>query len=142
MRSASARGAAAAASLLLPLALAATTPVIAAVPAHAPAIRHGTLCGWFANPTPQNFSLLTASADWLIGEQGGFQAAGDWDAPSFRRGQWVHTNGGSYGYGCACLRGSLDETIHHVLKVERISARSLTTCRRDPALRARETAAR
>lgn len=135
------------ASLLL--ALATTPPVVAAAPLHPSAgssaqstrIHHGTVCGWFANPTPQNFSLLTAATDWLIGEQGGFQASGDWDAPDFRRGQWVHTNGGSYGYGCACLRGTLDEATHQILRVERISARSLHACRKDPALRARESAA-
>lgn len=130
------------------LALAATSPMVAAVPDHAPepasahaaGIHPGTICGWFANPTPQDFLLLTASADWLIGEQGGFQAGGDWGVPHFRRGQWVHTHGGSYGYGCACLRGTLDAATRQVLQVKRINARSLRACRKDPALRARESA--
>src|SRR4051812_16771245 len=59
-----------------------------------PAAKRETRCGWFDNPTPANATLTDADGEWLISEQGGYQAEGDWP-PTDK--SWVHTNGGSYG---------------------------------------------
>jgi hypothetical protein len=89
-------------------------------------------CGWFSNPTPANASLFDRDAEWTIGVQGGHQAEGDW--PAFGPKQWVETNG-HYGYGCACLRVIVNRKTQEVVKIESASARELSVCRRDRALR-------
>ena len=89
-------------------------------------------CGWFSNPTPGNASLYDRDAEWIIGVQGGHQADGDW--PDFSGKQWIETNV-HYGYGCACLRMSVDRATEKVIKIESAKARPLSACRRDRALR-------
>ena len=89
-------------------------------------------CGWFSNPTPANASLYDRDGEWIIGVQGGYQAEGDW--PDFSGKQWIETNV-HYGYGCACLRVSVDRTTEKVIKIESAKARPLSACRRDRALR-------
>src|SRR5258705_12486965 len=71
-----------------------------------------TRCGWFVNPTPGNVWLYDREAEWTIGVQGGHQVDGDWPWPAFKRGQWVRTNAGSYGYGCACLDLRVNQQTH------------------------------
>ena len=94
-----------------------------------------TRCGWFSNPTPANIWLYDRDGEWIIGEQGGHQVEGDWDWPAFKPGQWVRTNTGSYGYGCACLRLRANSETHEVLEIQSTSARSLATCRQDQSLK-------
>ena len=89
-------------------------------------------CGWFSNPTPGNASLYDRDGEWIIGVQGGYQADGDW--PDFSAKQWIETNV-HYGYGCACLRVSVDRATEKVIKIESSKARPLSACRRDRALR-------
>jgi hypothetical protein len=89
-------------------------------------------CGWFSNPTPANASLYDADAEWIVAVQGGHQAEGDW--PNFGPNQWVKTNG-NYGYGCACLRVQVDQSIHHVIQIESSKARPLSACRSDRKLK-------
>ena len=89
-------------------------------------------CGWFSNPTPGNASLYDRDGEWIIGVQGGYQADGDW--PDFSGKQWIETNV-HYGYGCACLRVSVDRAAEKVIKIESAKARPLSACRRDRALR-------
>ena len=89
-------------------------------------------CGWFSNPTPANASLYDRDGEWIIGVQGGYQADGDW--PDFSEKQWIKTNV-HYGYGCACLRMSVDRATEKVIKIESSKARPLSVCRRDRALR-------
>jgi len=91
-----------------------------------------TRCGWFSNPTPANASLHDREDEWIIGTQGGHQAAGDW--PSFGPKQWVETNG-HYGHGCACMTVEVDRETHHVLEIKSARARPLSACRRDRALK-------
>jgi hypothetical protein len=107
-----------------------TRPKAAGASATAPAAE--TRCGWFDNPTPANASLHDREAEWIIGVQGGHQAEGDW--PEFGPKQWVETNV-HYGYGCACLRMSVNRETHEVLKIESARARPLSACRRDKALK-------
>jgi hypothetical protein len=91
-------------------------------------------CGWLDNPTPGNMSLYDGDAEWTISEQGGYEAEGDWEMPTFKRGQWVETNG-HYGYGCVCMQIRVDAKTHQALEVKSASARPLAACRQDPALK-------
>ncbi|HEU4404836.1 MAG TPA: DUF4087 domain-containing protein [Polyangiaceae bacterium] len=93
-----------------------------------------TRCGWFENPTPANAWLTDRDGEWLISMQGGYHADGDWP-PAFKRRQWVHTNGGSYGYGCACMHVSVDRAKKRVRKIASARPLELSACRADPALK-------
>lgn len=94
-----------------------------------------TRCGWFVNPTPANISLYDREGEWIIGVQGGYQVAGDWDWPAFKPRQWVVTNAGSYGYGCACLQLRVNHETHEVVEIKSSRPRSLAVCRQDRALK-------
>ena len=94
-----------------------------------------TRCGWFSNPTPANIWFYDRDAEWTIGVQGGYQVPGDWPWPTFKPRQWVRTNAGSYGYGCACLQARVNKQTHEVLEIKTARARLLTQCRQDPALK-------
>ncbi|HEX8250030.1 MAG TPA: DUF4087 domain-containing protein [Pyrinomonadaceae bacterium] len=89
-------------------------------------------CGWFSNPTPANASLEDKDGEWIIGVQGGYQAEGDY--PDFDDDKWVKTNV-NYGYGCACLKVTVDYKTHRILKIAGATAKPLATCRQDPALK-------
>lgn len=90
-------------------------------------------CGWYENPTPGNHWLTDKDGTWIIGAQGGFQADGDYP-PAFSDAQWVKTNI-NYGYGCACLRVQTDKQEKRILKVVSATARPLSACRKDKALK-------
>jgi hypothetical protein len=90
-------------------------------------------CGWLDNPTPANVWLYDREGRWTIGVQGGHQAEGDLPAPG--PGQWVRTNVGEYGYGCACLQVRVNKETHEVLEIKSGRARTLAACRRDRSLR-------
>ena len=92
-----------------------------------------TRCGWFSNPTPANAWLYDRYGEWTIGEQGGHQAEGNW--PTFKPRQWVRTNVGSYGYGCACMQVRVNKQTHEVLEIKSSHARTLAQCRQDPSLK-------
>lgn len=94
-----------------------------------------TRCGWFSNPTPGNVWLNDRDGEWIIGIQGGYQTEGDWPWPEFKKGQWVRTNAGSYGYGCACLQVRVDKETHRVLEIKGARPRALAACRKEPALK-------
>jgi len=94
-----------------------------------------TRCGWFSNPTPANVWLYDREAEWTIGVQGGYQVPGDWPWPSFKPRQWVITNAGDHGYGCACLKLRVNKQTHQVLEITSSRARPLLQCRQDPALK-------
>ena len=84
-----------------------------------------TRCGWLDNPTPANTWLYDRDGQWIIGVQGGYQLEGDWALPDFKPREWVSTNVGSYGYGCACLRLRVNKQTHEVLEIKSSRARSL-----------------
>ncbi len=113
-----------------------TAMMIALALATAPAAKPETRCGWIANPTPANWWLTDRDGEWVIGEQGGYQASGA-DLPDFtaRRGQWVVTNAGDHGYGCACLTATYDRKAMRVLNIASARARPLAQCKADRALR-------
>ncbi|MGB8507597.1 MAG: DUF4087 domain-containing protein [Pyrinomonadaceae bacterium] len=92
-----------------------------------------TRCGWFSNPTPANAWLEDRNGEWIIATQGGHQAEGDW--PTFKPRQWVGTNTGSYGYGCACVQMRADHKTREVFEIKSSYARPLSACRRDRSLK-------
>ena len=92
-------------------------------------------CGWFENPTPANAWLVDKNGEWTIGIQGGYQADGDW--PDIPERQWVKTNN-TYGYGCACIKGSFDRKLGRVIKILSSQPRPLSACRRDAAIKRKE----
>lgn len=94
-----------------------------------------TRCGWLTNPTPANIWLQDREAEWTIGVQGGYQVPGDWPWPKFKRGQWVVTNAGNYGYGCACLQLRVNKQTHEVVEIKTSRARPLAQCRQDASLK-------
>ncbi|HEX8495491.1 MAG TPA: DUF4087 domain-containing protein [Pyrinomonadaceae bacterium] len=105
------------------------------LPVESEATQFETRCGWLDNPTPANLSLFDRDGEWIIGVQGGHQVEGDWEWPTFRPRQWVSTNAGSYGYGCACLQLRVDKETHKVLEIKSARARLLSVCRRDRSLK-------
>ena len=90
-------------------------------------------CGWFSNPTPANAWLIDRDGEWTIGIQGGYQAEGDWPDT----GKWVETNV-HYGYGCTCVRAIFDRKEKKVIKVVSSYGKTLSACRKDPALKKKE----
>ena len=107
----------------------------ASLPAESSSVNFETRCGWFSNPTPANIWFYDRDAEWTIGVQGGYQVPGDWPWPTFKPRQWVRTNAGSYGYGCACLQARVNKQTHEVLEIKTARGRLLTQCRLDPALK-------
>jgi len=105
------------------------------VPGGAVTTNFETRCGWLDNPTPANIWLYDRDGQWIIGVQGGYQLEGDLELPDFKPRQWVSTNVGSYGYGCACLRLRVNKQTHEVLEIKSSRARPLSTCRQDPSLK-------
>ena len=93
-----------------------------------------TRCGWLQNPTPANYSFYDKDDEWIIGVQGGYQVE-DFEAPAFKRGQWVNYFDGSYGYGCACFQMKVDYETDYVLEIRKSYARPLAACRKDKALK-------
>ena len=89
-------------------------------------------CGWFSNPTPANAWLEDKDGEWIIGIQGSYQAEGDY--PDFADDQWVNTNI-NYGYGCACMKVKVDYKTHRILEIASATAKPLSACRKDPALK-------
>ena len=47
----------------------------------------------------------------------------------------MHTNGGSYGHGCACVQGIFDHKRKDVLRILKATARPLAVCRADKTLK-------
>lgn len=95
-----------------------------------------TRCGWFVNPTPANAWLVDKHGTWMISSQGAdSNAEGEW--PSFGPKQWIETNG-SYGHGCACLNVNVDKDEMRILEILSATAKPLSACRKDKALKGKE----
>lgn len=92
-------------------------------------------CGWFQNPTPANALLRDRDGLWVIAVQGGHQAKGNW--PEIPPKEWIITNVGSYGYGCACLDVIVDRSTNprRIVEIKSSQAQALKVCRTDPYLR-------
>lgn len=93
-------------------------------------------CGWVSNPSPGNWSLIDKDGNWEIaaqGEEGALDGLPE-DRPTGKR-WWVSGKSGGYGYGCMCLRVSVDKQTMRVLKIDGGTSLPLATCRRDRAIR-------
>ena len=90
-------------------------------------------CGWVANPTPANWWLNDKDGEWTISVQGGYQAGGV-DLPDFGK-KWVVTNSGGHGYGCACMNVTTDKKEMRILKINSVTVRPLSACRKDKKLK-------
>ena len=100
-------------------------------------------CGWYNNPSPANVFLKDADGFWWIAKQGSPPAPGSNDAytPAFddrvrldAAGKIV-TNGGSYGYSCACADGVFGPVgSGEVLSITRLDALPIAQCENDPNL--------
>ena len=91
-------------------------------------------CGWLDNPTPGNIWLLDKDGEWIIGIQGSRDVPDGWEMPAFNPSQWVHTNGGNYGYGCVCMHLELDLESKEVLRIDKTAVLPLSRCRTDRTL--------
>ena len=107
--------------------------LLAALPAAASAAE--TRCGWIVNPSPANWWLTDAQGEWIMSTQGGDQAEGMDDLPDFTEGEWVVSNGGSYGHGCGCMRVDTEEgDWKAITRIYSVKQLPLKTCSADPAL--------
>jgi Protein of unknown function (DUF4087) len=94
------------------------------------------LCGWLDNPTPANHTLTDAKGTWIISTQGG-ESVDDQSfdkMPLLNENEFVHTNGSSYGYSCACLNVAVDKRKKRVLKIYGGKQLLLKKCLEDPLL--------
>ncbi len=116
-------------AVLLPLAAAGGPAASEATPAAG----RVKLCGWIENPTPANWSLVDRDGEWVMGEQGGYQAPGLDALPDLTESRWVATNG-SYGYGCGCLAATIDRKAKQVTHIYGFKQQSIAACRADHKL--------
>ena len=90
-------------------------------------------CGWLHNPTPANWWLVDRDGEWILGTQGGAQAAGLDEMPDMSALDWQEING-HYGYGCACMTLTVDPATRRVERVADAAPKPLAICRADKAL--------
>lgn len=103
--------------------------VIVAFPAKAVETR----CGWLHNPTPGNWYLTDKDNRWIISLQGGYEAKGTDNLPTYNEKEYVKTNG-YYGYGCACTDVVADSARSRISEIRGGESLPLSTCRQDPNL--------
>jgi uncharacterized protein DUF4087 len=90
-------------------------------------------CGWLSNPTPGNWWLFDGHGEWILAVQGGYQAPGMDDMPDMSTAGWEETNG-PHGYGCACMRLTVDPATRQVTRIADAMPKPLKQCRADPRL--------
>jgi Protein of unknown function (DUF4087) len=112
-------------------ALFASLPIVLLLPGTAAA--EETRCGWLDNVTPGNFSLQDRDGEWVLAEQGGYQAEGFDRIPDLSGKEFVETNG-PHGYACACVTGTMDAKEHEVRRIRKVKQKPLRDCRKDRAL--------
>lgn len=93
-----------------------------------------TRCGWLQNPTPANWWLVDRDGEWVLGVQGGYQAPGMDNMPDMSTAGWVEVNG-HYGYGCACMRVTVDPRTRRVTRLHSARPVPLRQCQSDRNLR-------
>jgi hypothetical protein len=93
-------------------------------------------CGWYDNPTPGNHWLTDREGRWTISTQGSRGSAVADNLPDMTTGEWVRTNG-YYGYGCACMRVSVNRQTRQITRLYSARPIALSRCRNDRALERR-----
>jgi Protein of unknown function (DUF4087) len=97
-----------------------------------------TRCGWVLNPSPANWSLQDRQAEWIMATQGGEQAEGMDTLPDFTEGEWIVTNGSSYGFGCACMDVETESgDPPRITRIRSVKQLKLGKCQNDRKLPAR-----
>lgn len=105
----------------------------AALAAGAPATAERR-CGWLDNPSPANWWLIDRHGEWLIGQQGGYQAPGMDEMPDMSKFGKV-TQGGNYGSTCACMVATTDRASERITRIFSARPVPLRQCRLDRRLR-------
>jgi hypothetical protein len=100
---------------------------IVAIPAKAVETR----CGWLFNPTPRNWYLIDKDGSWIISMQGGYEAQGIDNLPTYNEKEYVKTNG-YYGDGCACMDAVTDSVRLRITEIRGGESLPLSTCRENP----------
>jgi hypothetical protein len=90
-------------------------------------------CGWLDNPTPANWALKDRDGEWLIGEQGGYQAPGSDEMPDMSTFGKVTTNI-NYGYSCACMVVTTDRASRRITRILWAKPVPLRQCQSDRSL--------
>ena len=103
-------------------------------PAPAAAGTREVRCGWIANPTPANWYLFDRQGRWVISEQGGHRAAGMRILTDLKQSEWVFSNVGSYGHGCACQTVDTDPRRKTITRLHSTRQQKLAVCRADRSL--------
>lgn len=91
-----------------------------------------TLCGWVDNPTPSNWWLTDNSGEWIISTQMGPMADGV-EIPDFKE-NWIINNSGGHGFGCACIKATVDNATHQVKEMHSFKVLPLKRCQNDKNL--------
>ena len=91
-------------------------------------------CGWLVNPTPANWWLTDRDGEWMLAVQGGYQAPGLDELPDMSGPQWVDTNAGGHGYGCACLAVAVNRGEHRIDRIFSAKQLPLSRCQADRSL--------
>jgi hypothetical protein len=92
-----------------------------------------TRCGWLHNPTPRNWYLIDKDGSWIVSMQGGYEAQGMDNLPTYNEKEYVKTNG-YHGYGCACMDVATDSARLRISEIRGGESLPLSTCRQDPNL--------
>jgi hypothetical protein len=91
-------------------------------------------CGWYANPTPGNHWLTDRDRTWTLMTQGSRGAPGMDNLPDMTTIDWQQVNG-PYGYGCACVRMTVDRRTGQVTRIYSGRPIPIRRCEQDRALR-------
>jgi hypothetical protein len=101
---------------------------------HAVASSRENRCGWLQNPTPANWWLDDKDGSWTLSVMGGRPVPGFDDLPDMTSGDWVVTNAGGHGYGCACIDMDVDKGTGKVVRLHSAKVLPLRRCKADRSL--------
>jgi hypothetical protein len=90
-------------------------------------------CGWMHNPTPGNHWLTDRDGTWTMSTQSRRSVPGMDRLPDMTTNGWVETNG-YYGYGCACIRMTVNRQTGNVIRIYSGRPVPLNQCRNDRSL--------
>ncbi|WP_105507794.1 DUF4087 domain-containing protein [Paraburkholderia sp. BL21I4N1] len=101
---------------------------------HAAAGTRENRCGWLQNPTPANWWLDDKDGSWTLSVMGDRPVPGLDDLPDMTSGDWVVTNAGGHGYGCACIDMDVDRGARKVIRLYSAKVLPLKRCKTDRSL--------
>ncbi|RYY23848.1 MAG: DUF4087 domain-containing protein [Sphingomonadales bacterium] len=120
--------------ILIASAFAAAFTLIAIANAEGPTDKPVNICGWIENPTPANWWITDRFGQWVMMTQGSEGVPGMDRIPDLSGKQWVRTNG-YYGYGCGCLRATVNREEMEITRIHGFTQKPLSACRADKKLR-------